>query len=310
MNRGQIAADIHRRMVDDNRFGYSWGERWGANPEKWTMDGLTFTMNVGDFDCSSSCITAWKKALTGSKYANAIDGATYTGNMRSVFVGSGLFEWKPMSFLAQPGDLYLNEANHVAMCQTQTPDILSEFCISETGGTTGKRGDQTGREAYAHGYYDYPWDGILHYNGKADGDAPTPPKPTKSVKFRVKQGGKWLLENMTGERGKPIQAIAISMPGWYQVATKSHGWLERVSGYDIRDEEYGYAGLNDSPIVAVRCYYETHNPSETGYFYAKYRVSEVDRDWFDWQIDDEVDANQDGYAGDYRPIDRFEIQVV
>lgn len=39
-----------------------------------------------------------------------------THNMRSVFVGSGLFEWLGMSFLAEPGDLYLSEQNHVDMC--------------------------------------------------------------------------------------------------------------------------------------------------------------------------------------------------
>lgn len=168
MNRGVLAAAIHRRMVDDNRFGYSWEERWGANPEKWTVDGHSFTMNVGDYDCSSSTITAWKKALVGTKWANALDGATYTGNMRAVFVASGLFEWKPMSFTAEPGDLYLNESTHVAMCQTQSPDVLSEFCWGDNGAYGNKRGDQSGHEAYAHGYYDYPWDGILHYNHKAD----------------------------------------------------------------------------------------------------------------------------------------------
>lgn len=168
-NRGQIAADIHKRMVNDSRFGYSWGERWGATAETWTVDGVKFSIKVGDYDCSSSCITAWKKALTGTKYANALDDATYTGNMREVFVGSGLFTWKPMSFIAHPGDLYLNEERHVAMCQRQLPDELSEFSINENGEVYGgKRGDQTGAEAAVNSYYDYPWDGILHYNGKAD----------------------------------------------------------------------------------------------------------------------------------------------
>lgn len=173
VNRGQVAADIHKRMVNDNRFGYSWEERWGANKETWTVDGVTFPIKVGDYDCSSSCIEAWADALYGTKYSDMIRKATYTGNMRSVFVNSGLFEWKPATFIASPGDLYLDEANHVAMCQQQVPDELSEFSISETGGTTGKRGDQTGREAAVNPFYEYNdqpggWDGILHYNGKAD----------------------------------------------------------------------------------------------------------------------------------------------
>ena len=88
-----------------------------------------------------------------------------------------------MSYLAKPGDLYLNEANHVAMCQTQTPDVLSEFSWGDNGAYGNRRGDQSGNEASVHGYYDYPWDGILHYNGKADSSSSTPvtPTPAKST---------------------------------------------------------------------------------------------------------------------------------
>lgn len=179
MNRGQLAADIHRRMAEDSRFGYSWGERWGAVPEQWVVDGHKFTMNVGDYDCSSSTITAWKKALEGTPYAGRLDAATYTGNMKSVFTASGLFDWKPMSFIASPGDLYLNVTTHVAMCQSQTPDLMSEFSINENGEVYGgKRGDQTGREAAVNPYREFA-DGILHYNGKADGGAVVPSKEPK-----------------------------------------------------------------------------------------------------------------------------------
>ncbi|HAM16050.1 MAG TPA: hypothetical protein DCP91_09390 [Eggerthellaceae bacterium] len=187
LKRGQVAADIHKLMVQDERFGYSWEERYGAKSEKWTVKGLVFSIMVGDYDCSSSTITAWKKALTGTPYEGALDGATYTGNMRSVFVGSGLFSWKPISFIASPGDLYLNEANHVAMCQQQVPDELSEFSWGDRGAYGNKRGDQSGFESRVNPYYDYPWDGILHYNGKADTPIPDPqpePKPATRT-FRV-----------------------------------------------------------------------------------------------------------------------------
>lgn len=168
MGLGDTAAAIHRRMCEDSRFGYSWAERWGAASETWTVGGKTFDIAVGDYDCSSSTITAWRKALTGTKYAALLDGATYTGNMRMVFLASGLFEWKPASYNAQPGDLWLNEANHVAMCQPN--GRLSEFSSSETGGIYGQRGDQTGWESHVCGWYSYPWDGVLHYNGGADDD--------------------------------------------------------------------------------------------------------------------------------------------
>lgn len=168
MKRNIVAKSTHKRMVQDERFGYSWEERWGHTPEKWTVEGLTFTINVGDYDCSSSTITAWRKALTGTKWEHALDDASYTGNMKDVFLASGLFEWKPMSFIASPGDLYLNEENHVAMCQQQVPDELSEFSWGDNGAYGNKRGDQSGFESRVNPFYDYPWDGILHYNGKAD----------------------------------------------------------------------------------------------------------------------------------------------
>ena len=211
IKRGQVAADIHKRMVNDDRFGYSWAERWGANKETWTVDGVTFPIKVGDYDCSSSCIEAWADALTGTKYADMIRKATYTGNMRDVFVGSGLIEWKPISFIASPGDLYLNESDHVAMCQRQVPDELSEFSISETGGTTGKRGDQTGHEAAVNPYYDYPWDGILHYNGKADTAAAQPDSSTPAKlavdgvlgKLTISELQRQLKVDVTGKMDKP-----------------------------------------------------------------------------------------------------------
>ena len=194
MRVNEIAAYIHRKMATDSRFGYSWEERWGAKPETWTIDGKKYIINVGDYDCSSSCITAWNIALSNTKYKGALEGATYTGNMREVFVGSGLFVWKPMSFLAAPGDLYLNEENHVAMCQTQVPDVLSEFSWGDNGAYGNKRGDQSGNEASVHAYYDYPWDGILHYNGKADTVTPTTwkdgtYKATHTLNIREKRRG-------------------------------------------------------------------------------------------------------------------------
>jgi hypothetical protein len=230
MRKNQIAAATHARMCNDERFGYSWEERWGNKAEQWTVGGVTFPMNVGDYDCSSSTITAWRKALTGTKYAHALDDATYTGNMREVFVGSGLFEWKPMSFLAEPGDLYLNEENHVAMCQTQVPDVLSEFSWGDNGAYGNRRGDQDGGESSVHAYYDYPWDGILHYNGKADTTMPTTWKDgtyvaTHTLKIREKRGGSSSLvclvaEGATLKLGKFATNAAGNL--WAQVLAGDH----------------------------------------------------------------------------------------
>ena len=115
--------------------------------------------------------------MAGSPYDGLITRYNWTGGMREMFVGSGLFSWKPISFNAQRGDIYLDESAHTAMCVRNdgTADLLAEFSISETGGIDGEPGDQTGRESWVHDYYSGRWDGILHYNGKADvGSASTP----------------------------------------------------------------------------------------------------------------------------------------
>ena len=177
---GKIAAAIHKAMCNDSRFGYtmSANARQGQTGKGYlegTTDGVKWKVKIGDYDCSSSVIAAWKAALAGTKYAHMLDGATYTGNIEQVFLASGLFVKKPMSFLAEPGDLYLKAGAHVAMCQTQKPDVLSEFSINEKGGAYGgKVGDQlqaagkSKQEAYVHAYYNYPWACIIHYNGKLD----------------------------------------------------------------------------------------------------------------------------------------------
>ena len=179
-NLANVAAQIHANMCDDSGFGYSWGERYGTwdDPVTWNIDGRDYTVARGDYDCSSSVCTAWQTALQGTPYEGVLDDATYTGNMRSVFVNSGLFDvWDVNSTSAVRGDVYLNDSSHTAMCQdggmdnVYGYDALSEFCINEFGETYGgQRGDQTGGESRIVGYYDYPWDCTLHYNGKANTD--------------------------------------------------------------------------------------------------------------------------------------------
>ena len=176
----EIAALIHADMCDDDRNGYSWSPRQGGDyggNKTLTIDGKKYTYPLGSYDCSSSVIKAWQLAIQYTKYKGKLDGATYTGNMRSVFKASGLFDvWDTDTTEAVRGDVYLNDANHTAMCQDGGKDgvygydALSEFCINENGEVYGgKVGDQTGTEAYIHAFYNYPWNVTLHYNGKADG---------------------------------------------------------------------------------------------------------------------------------------------
>lgn len=305
MRRNEIAAAIHKRMCEDSRFGYSWEERWGYYWNVWNYDGRDYVVYAGDYDCSSSTITAWKKAVEGTAYEGKLDGATYTGNMRSVFVNSGLFEWKPMSFLAEPGDLYLNEGCHVAMCQTQYPDILSEFSSNEYGGAYGgSRGDQTGWESHVTDYYDYPWDGILHYNGKADGSSGGSSGSGGSSNV---PSGQWqgdvigktdttgADDDYAGVFGKPIGYIAIDGVGEYQ-AHDPHGWWPFVDKYDLKDEEYGMAG-DGKPIDGLRITDNTVN----------YQVHTVDGRWHEVMTGTK---DSSGYGDDYAGVYGISIDAV
>lgn len=334
MDCREIAATIHADMCNDERNGYSWSPRWGGDwgeDKTLWIDGRSYTYPLGSWDCSSSTVMAWRLAIQYTKFAGMLDGATYTGNMRDVFVNSGLFDvWDTNSTEAERGDLYLNEESHVAMCQyggqDGSWDSLSEFSINEFGDVyNGQVGDQTGWESHITGFYNFPWDLTLHYNGRADStsgdsgdstyipDNPDAPIPAITFRVKTKKGG-WLSDGVEGD-GSAIVGIAIDFGGhgWYQVKTQKHGWLEKVWSCNIDDED-GYAGWEDSEIIAVRCYYETPNPSETGYFVAKYRVSDEKcraegEDYWPWQFDDDENNGQDGYAGDDVTIDKFYIEI-
>lgn len=174
MGCADVAAALMEHLVSDPAHGYTQGSgRWGSGGyEVIEVEGTGYSVALGDRDCSSAVISCWRLALLGTAYQGALDGATYTGNMRSVFVVSGLFEWHQMGdgYVAQRGDVYLNELSHTAMCVSAVPDMLAEFSINEMGTITGGQvGDQTGSESRVGAYYDFPWDGILAYNGGADG---------------------------------------------------------------------------------------------------------------------------------------------
>lgn len=117
--------------------------------------------------------------------------------MQSVFTASGLFDWHPMSdgYIAQTGDIYLrhnwsNSTGHTALCQSAVPDMLSEFICNEFGGSLGGQvGDQTGGESRIIPYYNFPWDGILAYNHKAD----TPDLPKILAKYQDLDPDGWYV---------------------------------------------------------------------------------------------------------------------
>lgn len=332
MGKANVAATFMEHLCTCSAHGYSQSERLGQASKGSCYvecEGVTGEFYKGDRDCSSAIIDAWSEALRGSAYEGALSNATYTGNMRSVFVNSGLFEWKDMSFSAQRGDIYLNEANHTAMCihpyGSAEGDILAEFSISETGGIYGTSGDQTGNESHLRTYYDYPWGGILHYNGRADGSGTTATSEgntgasnattTDSIecpRYRVytKEYGwhPWMrglmdeggsTDNFAGAEGCWIYGFEVDgMPSgsWYKV--------DHMDGSIAENE----AGNLDSPVTFITVYYKTPDPATTGYYQAYYRVHWLGDEpgWGKWERDDEDSgAGKDNQS----PLDMVQLQL-
>nr|WP_304974064.1 hypothetical protein [uncultured Schaedlerella sp.] len=159
MLKKQVAVELMKHLVTHDWHGYSQVSRWGDGEGTCDVEvgGKVYKLEQGDRDCSSGVISAYEAA------GISCGGATYTGNMRSCMCAIGNFKWHPMSsgYVAQAGDIYLDEACHTAMCLSAVPDMLMEFAISENNGIDGAEGDQTGHESHIRTYYDYPWDGIL-----------------------------------------------------------------------------------------------------------------------------------------------------
>lgn len=151
MSKISQAVDYMKDIANDSKHGYSQTNRWG-DPKTWS-----------DYDCSSLVISAWQAA--GVKVKTA--GATYTGNMYSVFTKCGFKDVTSKINLSTgsgliAGDVLLNHTDHTAMMISKTQ--LAQASIDENGGISGgKVGDQTGYEIHIRSYYNYPWNCVLRY---------------------------------------------------------------------------------------------------------------------------------------------------
>ena len=91
------SAEMHYFMVVDPRFGYEqYPDRWGGDHPDGDVvfissSGRKYILKTGSYDCSSSTIYVWRKSLEGTPFEGLLNGASYTGDMKDVFVESGLF---------------------------------------------------------------------------------------------------------------------------------------------------------------------------------------------------------------------------
>ena len=189
----------------------------------------------GDRDCSSAVISSYRAAGLNVN-------ATYTGNMKAGFLATGKFEvWDTRSTSAQRGDIYLNEANHTAMCVDDGSgeygyDALAQFSINERGGITGGQvGDQTGRESAIGAYYDYPWDCTLHCTDRelADVAATVMEHLCECPNHGYAQDARWGDGTTEEIGGAPSQQPAADVPvPEYRIFNRESGWLSWMKGLD------------------------------------------------------------------------------
>ena len=171
MSKIEKAIKQMEEWAADNSHGYDQIYRWGEK---------------GDFDCSAAVIQAWENAGVPVK----TNGATYTGNMLSVFKKCGFKDITSSINLAtgkglERGDVLLNQKNHTAMYCGNGYEVEASINEKNTA-TGGKPGDQTGREFLKRTYRNYPWTNILRYTEKAaatvTNEAKETPKTTTAVK--------------------------------------------------------------------------------------------------------------------------------
>ena len=166
-------------IANDDSHGYDQTNRWGP-----------------DYDCSSLVIQAFENAGCPVKSA----GASYTGNMVSVFSNLGFIDVTSQVNFSNGSGLI---AGDVLWVDGHTEIFIGngQVCgarINENGTTTGgQTGDQTGREIRVGAYYNYPWTIVLRLPSNGSPDNPNPdvptPGPLPDTKTKKKKKYPWLL---------------------------------------------------------------------------------------------------------------------
>ena len=176
MSKTEQAISWMENTARNNAHGYDQRYRWGEK---------------GDYDCSSAVITAWQTAGVPVK----TKGATYTGNMKAVFLACGFTDVTGRVNLRTGaglvrGDVLLNTTHHTAMYCGNGLEV--EASINEKGTAVGGvPGDQTGREFLIRSYRNFPWNCVLRYAGHLSGrnQEEAIPEPDRYGRWRRQEQG-------------------------------------------------------------------------------------------------------------------------
>ena len=152
MTKVEYAVQWAVNIANDDSHGYSQGTRWGP-----------------DYDCSSLIISAYQNAGIPVKDL----GASRTCDMYNAFRKAGFRDITAQCSLRTgdgliAGDVVLRppsggKGGHTEM--VCSPGMLVGAHASETGGSYGTEGDQTGHEVDVRKYYNSSWVYALRYDG-------------------------------------------------------------------------------------------------------------------------------------------------
>lgn len=185
----KAAAAVHHYMASHpNEFYYrlgGWGD--GTGSANITVDGVTYSVARGGYDCGHSVTAAWRAVLSKTKYAGCLNGVRWTGNMRSVYTRSGLFEVVSPTH-GQAGDIMLNDTTHAAMCQS------SGYSTFNNPGSVFANAGSPGTAMNCR----------LHYNGKADTGGKTTTTTTKTNKA--------VWKTKTKTKKIRLRSVAVASP--------------------------------------------------------------------------------------------------
>lgn len=204
-------------IANDNSHGYSQTVRWGPS-----------------YDCSSLVISAYDQA--GIPVGQ--NGATYTGNMYSVFTACGFRDVTNSIVLAtgkgcKKGDVLLNHASHTALCVNESQVVHAR----SSEGTT-DTADNSGNEIRVQSYWNYPWDCVL----RLPETEVTPDDTPEGITIVDPP------EDVEAEEDDLSGAVShLVRYGDNDVYVRSMQWLLKAHGYSLNaDGEYGpitYANL-------------------------------------------------------------------
>lgn len=249
----------------------------------------------------------YKSASSGTIARSGVSagyGKWYEGHTTKPQVGDIiLFTWNGKGRYPNQ-DIYFSD--HVGIVYK----VDSNYVYTVEGNTNSNSNDKSivAKHQYAlysgviNGYFRPNWNGIPETSSE--------PSKCPDAFYRVRAGGKWYpavknLEGYAGVVGIPITDVAIKFSTGtckYRVHVKGSKWLPWVTGYNLNDDNNGYAG-NKKVIDAIQIVYNGNRK-------AHYRVSPVKRNYYAFQNDNETTNGQDGYAGSFgTSIDRLQIKI-